>query len=110
MAASGVGYSKGAAAIGGRWGSDIHDYCGGGQQCYGARDGYCGVQFVAGHDQDSWQRTIVVGHDVNKLQRKIAAGSFLPQGSLLAAIKEDGSKRSLLAALGSERYMLQLKR
>ncbi|RRT33461.1 hypothetical protein B296_00039806 [Ensete ventricosum] len=47
--------------------------------------------------------------DVNGLQRKIAAGSFLPQGSLLAAIKEDGSKRSLLAALGSERCVLRLK-
>ncbi|RWV83379.1 hypothetical protein GW17_00055017 [Ensete ventricosum] len=34
------------------------------------------------------------------LQRKIAAGSFLPQGSLLAAIKEDGSERSLLAVKG----------
>ncbi|RWW29342.1 hypothetical protein GW17_00006139 [Ensete ventricosum] len=43
------------------------------------------------------------------LQRKIAAGGFLPQGSLLAAIKEDGSKRSLLAVLGSERCMLRLK-
>ncbi|RWV83794.1 hypothetical protein GW17_00054554 [Ensete ventricosum] len=43
------------------------------------------------------------------LQRKIAAGSFLPQGSLLAAIKEDRSKRSLLAALGSERCVLRLK-
>ncbi|RRT78943.1 hypothetical protein B296_00017424 [Ensete ventricosum] len=43
------------------------------------------------------------------LQRKIAVGSFLPQGSLLAAIKEDGIKRSLLAVLGSERYVLRLK-
>ncbi|RZS00777.1 hypothetical protein BHM03_00030546, partial [Ensete ventricosum] len=43
------------------------------------------------------------------LQRKTIVGSFLPQGSLLAAIKEDGSKRSLLAALGSERCVLQLK-
>ncbi|RWV79687.1 hypothetical protein GW17_00059138, partial [Ensete ventricosum] len=43
------------------------------------------------------------------LQRKIAAGSFLLQGSLLVAIKEDGSKRLLLAALGSERCMLRLK-
>ncbi|RWW74780.1 hypothetical protein BHE74_00017258 [Ensete ventricosum] len=40
---------------------------------------------------------------------KIDAGSFLPQGSLLATIKEDGSKRSLLAALGSERCVLRLK-
>ncbi|RWW40784.1 hypothetical protein BHE74_00053773 [Ensete ventricosum] len=40
---------------------------------------------------------------------RIAAGSFLPQGSLLAMIKEDGSKRSLLAMLGSERCMLRLK-
>ncbi|RZS04564.1 hypothetical protein BHM03_00034920 [Ensete ventricosum] len=47
--------------------------------------------------------------DVNRLQRKIAAGSFLPQGSLLATIKENGSKRSLLAALGSERCVLRLK-
>ncbi|RWW07340.1 hypothetical protein GW17_00029280, partial [Ensete ventricosum] len=67
---------------------------------YGARDHYCRVQFVAGRDQDSWQRTIVVGCDVNKLQRKIAADSFLSQGSLLAAIKEDGSERSLLAVKG----------
>ncbi|RZS26387.1 hypothetical protein BHM03_00059717, partial [Ensete ventricosum] len=44
-----------------------------------------------------------------RLQRKIAAGSCLPQGSLLAAIKEDGSKRSLLATLGSERCVLWLK-
>ncbi|RRT73470.1 hypothetical protein B296_00001177 [Ensete ventricosum] len=51
----------------------------------------------------------IVGCDVNRLQRKIAAGGFLPQGSLLAAIKEDGSKRSLLAVLGSERCMLRLK-
>ncbi|RRT37720.1 hypothetical protein B296_00033322 [Ensete ventricosum] len=35
--------------------------------------------------------------------QKIVAGSFLPQGSLLAVIKEDGNKRSLLAALGSGR-------
>ncbi|RZR71497.1 hypothetical protein BHM03_00005478 [Ensete ventricosum] len=81
----------------------------GGQQRYGARDGCCCVQFVAGRDQDSWQRTIVAGCDVNKLQRKIAVGSFLPQESLLAVIKEEGSKRSLLAALGSERCMLRLK-
>ncbi|RZS28384.1 hypothetical protein BHM03_00061976, partial [Ensete ventricosum] len=49
---------------------------------------------------------IVAGCDVNRLQRKIAAGSFLSQGSLLATIKEDGSKRPLLAALGSERCMM----
>ncbi|RWW49648.1 hypothetical protein BHE74_00044158, partial [Ensete ventricosum] len=41
--------------------------------------------------------------------RKITAGSFLPQGSLLAAIKEDGSERSLLAALCNERCVLRLK-
>ncbi|RWW85678.1 hypothetical protein BHE74_00005628 [Ensete ventricosum] len=52
---------------------------------------------------------IVAGCDVNRLQRKIAAGRFLPQGSLLAAIKEDGSERSLLAALCSERCVLRLK-
>ncbi|RRT36892.1 hypothetical protein B296_00031694 [Ensete ventricosum] len=79
-ALSGVGCSKGATAIGGRLGSDVHGYCGGGQQRYGARDDCCCVQFVAGHDQDSWQRTIVASCDVNRLQRKIAAGSFLPQG------------------------------
>ncbi|RRT65549.1 hypothetical protein B296_00028623 [Ensete ventricosum] len=83
--------------------SDVHGCCGGGQQRYGARDGCCRVQFVASRDQDSWQRMIVAGCDVNRLQRKIAAGRFLPQGSLLAAIKEDGSERSLLAALCSER-------
>ncbi|RWV79489.1 hypothetical protein GW17_00059368 [Ensete ventricosum] len=109
MAASGVSCTKGAAAIGGRRGSDVHDCCRGGQQWYGVRDGYCCVQFVAGHDQDSWQRTIVASCDVNKLQQKIAVGSFLPQGSLMAMIKEDGSKRSLLTALGSERCMLWLK-
>ncbi|RWW37115.1 hypothetical protein BHE74_00057812, partial [Ensete ventricosum] len=109
VAAGGVYCSKGAATIGGRRGSDVHDYCGGGQQWYGARDGcYC-VQFVARRDQDSWQRTIIAGCDVNRLQRKIAADSFLPQGSLLAAIKEDGSKRSLLAVLGSKRCKLRLK-
>ncbi|RWW11694.1 hypothetical protein GW17_00024678, partial [Ensete ventricosum] len=43
------------------------------------------------------------------LQRKIAVGSFLPQGSLLAAIKEDDRNRSLLAVLDSERCMLRLK-
>ncbi|RWW42588.1 hypothetical protein BHE74_00051853 [Ensete ventricosum] len=109
VATSGVDCSKGAAAIGGRLGSDVHDYCGGGQQWYGVRDGCCCVQFVAGRDQDSWQRMIVAGCDVNKLQRKIDAGSFLPLESLLAAIKEDGSKRLLLAALGSERCVLRLK-
>ncbi|RRT66997.1 hypothetical protein B296_00020872, partial [Ensete ventricosum] len=109
VAASGVGCSKGATAIGGRRGNNVHGCCGGGQQQYGARDGCCCVQFVADCDQDGWQRTIVAGCDVNKLQRKIAAGSFLPQGLLLAAIKEDGSKRSLLAALGSERCVLRLK-
>ncbi|RRT40511.1 hypothetical protein B296_00039531 [Ensete ventricosum] len=97
MAAGGVGCSKGAAVIGGRWGSDVHGCCRGGQQRYGARDDCCYVQFIASRDQDSWQGTIVAGYDVNRLQRKIDAGSFLPQGSLLAAIKEDGSKRSLLA-------------
>ncbi|RWW74687.1 hypothetical protein BHE74_00017372 [Ensete ventricosum] len=91
-------------------GSGVHGCCGRGQQWYGARDGCCRVQFVAGRDQDSWQRTIVAGCDVNRLQLKIAAGSFLPQGSLLAAIKKDGSERSLLAALGSERCVLRSKR
>ncbi|RZR91914.1 hypothetical protein BHM03_00020094 [Ensete ventricosum] len=43
------------------------------------------------------------------LSRKIVAGSFLPQGSLLAMIKEDGSKRSLLAVLDSERCVMWLK-
>ncbi|RRT34432.1 hypothetical protein B296_00057034, partial [Ensete ventricosum] len=76
---------------------------------YGAREGYCCVQFVASREQDSWQRTIVAGCGVNKLQRKITTGSFLPQRLLLATIKEDGSKRSLLATLGSERCVLQLK-
>ncbi|RZR72667.1 hypothetical protein BHM03_00015603 [Ensete ventricosum] len=79
-------------------GSGVHDYCREGKQRYGVRDGCCHVQFVAGRDQDSWQRTIVTGCDVNRLQRKIAVGSFLPQGSLLAAIKEDGSERLLLTA------------
>ncbi|RZS17203.1 hypothetical protein BHM03_00049321 [Ensete ventricosum] len=90
-------------------GSGVHDCCGGGQQRYGARDGCCRVQFVVGRDQDSWQRTIVADCDVNRLQRNIAAGSFLPQGSLLVAIKEDGSERLLLAALCSERCVLRLK-
>ncbi|RRT61817.1 hypothetical protein B296_00016155 [Ensete ventricosum] len=44
-----------------------------------------------------------------QIERKIVAGSFLSQGLLLAAIKEDGSKRSLLAVLGSKRCMLWLK-
>ncbi|RRT56306.1 hypothetical protein B296_00034155, partial [Ensete ventricosum] len=109
VTAGGVNCSKGAAAIGGRQGSDAHDCCGGGQQRYEARDCCCCVQFVVGRDQDSWQRTIVASCDVNRLQRKIVVSSFLPQGSLLAAIKEDGSKRSLLAALGSERCVLRLK-
>ncbi|RWW63136.1 hypothetical protein BHE74_00029698 [Ensete ventricosum] len=76
VATGGVGCSKGAAAIGGRRDSDVHDYCGGGQQ---------------------------------RLQWKIDAGSFWPQGSLLTAIKKDGSTRSLLAVLGSERCMMRLK-
>ncbi|RWW33927.1 hypothetical protein GW17_00001330 [Ensete ventricosum] len=100
VATGGVGCSKGVAAIGGRRGSDVHGCCRGGQRRYGARDRCCHAQFVADRDQDSWQRTIVAGCDVNRLQRKIAAGSFLPQGSLLAAIKEDGSERSLLAVKG----------
>ncbi|RZR87854.1 hypothetical protein BHM03_00015319 [Ensete ventricosum] len=78
VAAGGVDCSKGAVAIGGRWDSDVHGYCGGGQQWYGVRDSYCCVQFVAGCVQDSWQQAIVAGCDVNRLQRKIAAGSFLP--------------------------------
>ncbi|RWW74463.1 hypothetical protein BHE74_00017598 [Ensete ventricosum] len=83
-------------------GQRCDDHCGGGQQWYGATDGYYHVQFVVGRDQDSWQRTIVAGCDVNRLQRKIVAGSFLPQGSLLAVTKEDGSERSLLAVLGRQ--------
>ncbi|RWV77844.1 hypothetical protein BHE74_00032633 [Ensete ventricosum] len=67
------------------------------------------VHFDVGRDQDSWQRKIAAGCDVDRLQRKIAAGSFLPQGSLLAMIKEDGSERSLLAALCSEGCVLRLK-
>ncbi|RWW53721.1 hypothetical protein BHE74_00039761 [Ensete ventricosum] len=55
VAASSVGYSKGATTIGRRWGSDVHSCCRGGQQRYRVRDGYCCVQFVAGCDQDSWQ-------------------------------------------------------
>ncbi|RWW80024.1 hypothetical protein BHE74_00011647 [Ensete ventricosum] len=54
-------------------------------------------------------RELGKSEDKAELQRKITAGSFLPQGSLLAAIKENGSKRSLLAVLGSERCMLWLK-
>ncbi|RZS08348.1 hypothetical protein BHM03_00039303 [Ensete ventricosum] len=49
------------------------------------------------------------GGGQQRLQRKIVAGSFLPQGLLLAVIKEDGSERSLLAALGIERCVLRLK-
>ncbi|RRT39843.1 hypothetical protein B296_00032667 [Ensete ventricosum] len=105
----GIGCSKGAAVIGGRRGNDVYDYYGGVQQRYGVRNDCCCVQFIIGSDQDSWQQTIVAGYDVNRLQRKIAAGSFLPQGSLLATIKENGSQRLLLAMLGSERCMLRLK-
>ncbi|RRT65456.1 hypothetical protein B296_00001679 [Ensete ventricosum] len=100
VAAGGVGCSKGVATIGGRLGSDVYGYCRGNQWRYGARDRYYRVQFVADRDQDSWQRMIVAGYDVNKLQRKITASSFLPQGSLLAVIKEDGSERLLLAIEG----------
>ncbi|RZS14108.1 hypothetical protein BHM03_00045768 [Ensete ventricosum] len=109
VVADGVGCSKGATAIRGRRGSDVHNYCGGGQQRYGVRDNCCYVQFVASHDQDNWMRTIVAGCDINRLQRKIVVGIFLPQGSLLATIKEDDNKRSLLVVLGSERYVLRLK-
>ncbi|RRT61436.1 hypothetical protein B296_00010256, partial [Ensete ventricosum] len=105
----GVDCSKVVAAIGGRRGSDVHDCCGGGKYQYDVRDDCCCVQFVAGRDQDSWQQTLVAGCDVNILQRKIATGCFLPKGSLLAMIKEDGNKRSLLAALGSKICMLQFK-
>ncbi|RZS22054.1 hypothetical protein BHM03_00054780 [Ensete ventricosum] len=109
VATGGVGCSKSATAIGGSRGSDVHVCCGGGQQWYGVRDGcYC-VQFIADHEQDSWQRTIVARYDVNILQRKMVAGSFLLQGLLLATIKDDGSKRSLLATLDSERCILWLK-
>ncbi|RRT54105.1 hypothetical protein B296_00029919 [Ensete ventricosum] len=97
MAVGGVSCDKGAVAIGGRRGSNLHGCCRGGQQRYGARDDYYCVQFIAGRDYDIWQRTIIVGYDINRLPRKIAAGSFLLQRSLLAAIKEDSSKRSLLA-------------
>ncbi|RWV78890.1 hypothetical protein GW17_00060060, partial [Ensete ventricosum] len=85
VAAGGIGCSKGAVAIGGRRGSDVHG---------------CAEEGSSGMEREM---VVVV------LQRKIAAGSFLPQGSLLAAIKEDGNKRSLLAALGNERCMLRLK-
>ncbi|RWW70582.1 hypothetical protein BHE74_00021727 [Ensete ventricosum] len=48
-----------------------------------------------------------MGYDVNRLQRKIAASSFLPQGSLLTMIKEDGSERSLFMdlRLGGRQWM-----
>ncbi|RWW58949.1 hypothetical protein BHE74_00034143, partial [Ensete ventricosum] len=54
----------------------------------------------------SWLQVASV---IARLQRKIAAGSFLLQGSLLATIYEDDSKRSLLIALDSKRCMLRLK-
>ncbi|RRT43384.1 hypothetical protein B296_00025632 [Ensete ventricosum] len=92
-----------------KMGSGVHGYYKGGQQWYGVRDGFCCVQSIAGRDQDNWQRMIVAGCDVNRLQRKIAVGSILPQGSLLAAIKEDDSERSLLIVLRSERCVLRLK-
>ncbi|RZS23959.1 hypothetical protein BHM03_00056975 [Ensete ventricosum] len=47
------------------------------------------------------------GRDQGSCQRKIAASSV--SGSLLAAIKEDGSERLLLAALCNERCVLRLK-
>ncbi|RRT44632.1 hypothetical protein B296_00008251 [Ensete ventricosum] len=80
-----------------------------GQQRYRARDRCCRVHFDVGHDQDSWQRKIAAGCDVDRLQRKITTCSFLPQGSLLATIKEDGSERSLLAALCSEGCVMWFK-
>ncbi|RZR81960.1 hypothetical protein BHM03_00008282 [Ensete ventricosum] len=61
-----------------------------------------------------WHR-LQQGYDCNRrkirqrLERNIAAGSFLPQGSLLAMFKEDGSERSLLAVLGNKRCVLRLK-
>ncbi|KAJ8472288.1 hypothetical protein OPV22_026631 [Ensete ventricosum] len=73
VVAGGIGCSKGVAAIGGRWGSDVHGCCRGGQQRYGVGDRCCRVQFVVGHDQDSWQHMIGVGYDLNRLQRKITA-------------------------------------
>ncbi|RWW65978.1 hypothetical protein BHE74_00026673 [Ensete ventricosum] len=114
VAADGFGCSKGAAAIGGIRGSD-----GGGRRGQQQRRLWLRCNFVAaggfGCSKGAAAIGGIWGSDVHnyygggQLQRKIAAGNFLPQGSLLAAIKEDGSKRSLLAVLGSERCILRLK-
>ncbi|RWV94262.1 hypothetical protein GW17_00043214, partial [Ensete ventricosum] len=52
------------------------------------------VQFIAGRDQDNWQRKIVAGCDVDRLQRKIVAGSFLPQG-IIASCDQGGWQREV---------------
>ncbi|RWW11642.1 hypothetical protein BHE74_00033392 [Ensete ventricosum] len=68
VAASGIGCSKGAAAIRGRRGSGVRGYYGGGKRRYGAIDNYCHVQFIAGCNQDSWQRKIAEGCNIDILQ------------------------------------------
>ncbi|RWW63715.1 hypothetical protein BHE74_00029084 [Ensete ventricosum] len=108
VAASGVSSNKGATAIGGRWAAMCMTVAE--ERNNGMEQKIVVVMFnLLLAAIKNWQRTIVVGCDVNRLQRKITAGSILRQGSLLAAIKEDGSKRSLLTVLCSERCMLRLK-
>ncbi|RRT35639.1 hypothetical protein B296_00014677 [Ensete ventricosum] len=88
MATSDVGCSKGAVTIGGRRGSDVHSYYGGGYQRYGVRDDCSCVQFVAGHDQDSGSERL-----------------------LWAAMYTNYSERSLLVAFyHKDHYWLQSRR
>ncbi|RZR80224.1 hypothetical protein BHM03_00006174 [Ensete ventricosum] len=108
VAAGGVGCSKGAAAIGGRQGSGVHDYCGGGSGGIERGTATGRVHFDVGRDQGSWQRKIVAssisgslpgcdqvaaGRDQSRWQREIAA----------AAMKTDGSEGSLLVAFVPQR-------
>ncbi|RWW58164.1 hypothetical protein BHE74_00034997 [Ensete ventricosum] len=89
VAAGGVGCSKGAAAIGGRQGSDVHDYCRGGQQWYNARDGcYCKhiaakvrcwklftARIAVSYDQGGWQQEVTVGSIGQRKMRFVVEGT-----------------------------------
>ncbi|RWW90559.1 hypothetical protein BHE74_00000371 [Ensete ventricosum] len=86
VAACGVGCSKGAAAIGERWGSSMHDCCRGGQRWYETIVGH--VHFDAGCDQGSclgW-----------KIEARLAA---IMEIAWKGGGDRDGSRGSKIAAL-----------
>ncbi|RZS23164.1 hypothetical protein BHM03_00056040 [Ensete ventricosum] len=109
VATSGVGCSKGAATIVGRWGSGVHGCCGGGQRWYRVRDYYWSCSLRCWSRSRQLAVKDCCGLRCRQIKRKIATGNFLAQGLLLAMIKEDGSERSLLAALCNEGCVLRLK-